>query len=538
MSNKSESHHHTCPESSDHHCPGCCFCECCKEKRPITREEKKEKHVHFQDDNDCPEEQRPITRKFTQSFKNKIERERDFCKHLRSTYPFYGKTPKGYGCCYDFEQRCPKCGEIRQRLSNGQWANFCSNADYKFSQLPVHLAYWRSKLTSPNPNENKYDRDPKTPPDEGRRQYFIEDEDDSERRDRLIEEKRKRAVNSLAGSGTEREENPFLEYPRGDVHQWNWARSRFPEDYPTTPKIDTKAEKELQKQERLRELRWHEERLEKISSGNPNFSTDRLRLEDLRQQVQQDQEEEKEEQEEKEDHPPLLEWQLNQLSEHTSPVMETDDWNYRESQDNDSLLYPTIQSIPLYRSDRAYWTRWHDPNRRLEYIYNRMGGQLLYSQLPCAELYLKCRWEGKNAQRIRENLYTILKAMEHSSYDSGSDVSDLLKSFIFEEEEKEEDKEEEKEDSAITPRLNLPNFIPYSLEECREQYEQCLENLIRDSRPEYHTELDSNEEKEAALNEFYDLVEQVLDDDMEDFGPGPDEEQAPDFTPLVPGQFI
>ena len=129
--------------------------------------------------------------------------------------------------------------------------------------------------------------------------------------------------------------------------------------------------------------------------------------------------------------------------------------------------------------------------------------------------------------------------MEHSSYDSGSDVSDLLKSFIFEEEEKEENKEEEKEDSAITPRLNLPNFIPYSLEECREQYEQCLENLIRDSRPEYHTELDSNEEKEAALNEFYDLVEQVLDDDMDDFGPlEAPAEQGPDLTPLVPGQFI
>jgi len=26
---KPESHHHTCPESTDHHCPGCCSCECC-----------------------------------------------------------------------------------------------------------------------------------------------------------------------------------------------------------------------------------------------------------------------------------------------------------------------------------------------------------------------------------------------------------------------------------------------------------------------------------------------------------------------------
>ena len=26
---KPESHHHTCPGSTDHHCPGCCSCECC-----------------------------------------------------------------------------------------------------------------------------------------------------------------------------------------------------------------------------------------------------------------------------------------------------------------------------------------------------------------------------------------------------------------------------------------------------------------------------------------------------------------------------
>ena len=533
MSAKSESHHHTCPESSDHHCPGCCSCECCKEKRPITREEKKEKHVHFQDDNDCPEEQRPITRKFTQSSKNKIERERDFCKHLRSTYPFYGKTPKGYGCCYDFEQRCPKCGEIRQRLSNGQWANFCSNADYKFSQLPGHLAYWRSKLTSPNSDETKHDRDPKTPPAKERRFFIkVEDEveDDSERRDRLIEAG-DGGVISLAGSGTEREQNPFANYPRGDVHQWNWARSRFPEDYPTTPKIDTKAEKELQKQERLRKLRLLEESLKNIPREHPDFSRHHLMLENLRQQAQEEEkeeaqeEEEKEEKEEKEENLSWRDWR---------PVMLTDDWNSRESYDNLSNFWLPPRR---YRDENPYVTRWHDPNRRLEYIYNRMGGLLLHSQLPCAEHYLKCRWEAKNAQRSRENLNTILGAMKQSSYDSGSDVGDLLKSFIFEEEEKEEDKEEEKEDSAITPRLNLPNFIPYSLEECREQYEQCLENLIRDN-PGYHTELDSNKEKEAALNEFYYLVEQVLDDDMEDFGPGPDEEQAPDFTPLVPGQFI
>ena len=155
MSAKSESHHHTCSESSDHHCPGCSSCECCggsrkyhrhysvnedeEEKRPIVREGKKGKHVHFQNDNDCPEEQRPITRKFTQIFNDKIEREQNFCNHLRPTSPFYGKTPKGYGCCYDVEQICPKCGERRQRLSNGRWDNFCRNddCDYKFPRDDV-----------------------------------------------------------------------------------------------------------------------------------------------------------------------------------------------------------------------------------------------------------------------------------------------------------------------------------------------------------------------------------------------------------------
>ena len=28
-----ESHHHTCPESTDHHCSGCCSCECCGDHR-------------------------------------------------------------------------------------------------------------------------------------------------------------------------------------------------------------------------------------------------------------------------------------------------------------------------------------------------------------------------------------------------------------------------------------------------------------------------------------------------------------------------
>ena len=31
---KPESHHHTCSESTDHHCPGCCSCECCGGKSP------------------------------------------------------------------------------------------------------------------------------------------------------------------------------------------------------------------------------------------------------------------------------------------------------------------------------------------------------------------------------------------------------------------------------------------------------------------------------------------------------------------------
>jgi len=29
MSVKPEEHHHTCRKSEDHHCPGCCSCECC-----------------------------------------------------------------------------------------------------------------------------------------------------------------------------------------------------------------------------------------------------------------------------------------------------------------------------------------------------------------------------------------------------------------------------------------------------------------------------------------------------------------------------
>ena len=37
MSIKPESHHHTCSESNDHHCPGCCSCECCGESRKYHR---------------------------------------------------------------------------------------------------------------------------------------------------------------------------------------------------------------------------------------------------------------------------------------------------------------------------------------------------------------------------------------------------------------------------------------------------------------------------------------------------------------------
>ncbi len=33
MQGKPESHHHTCRQSTDHHCPGCCSCECCGESR-------------------------------------------------------------------------------------------------------------------------------------------------------------------------------------------------------------------------------------------------------------------------------------------------------------------------------------------------------------------------------------------------------------------------------------------------------------------------------------------------------------------------
>jgi len=62
-------------------------------------EEKKGKLVRFQEDNDCPEERRPITRK-SRSVLKKVKTTNDYCDHLRFTYPFYGKTSNGYGCCY------------------------------------------------------------------------------------------------------------------------------------------------------------------------------------------------------------------------------------------------------------------------------------------------------------------------------------------------------------------------------------------------------------------------------------------------------
>lgn len=31
---KSDDHHHTCSESEDHHCQGCCSCECCAKYSP------------------------------------------------------------------------------------------------------------------------------------------------------------------------------------------------------------------------------------------------------------------------------------------------------------------------------------------------------------------------------------------------------------------------------------------------------------------------------------------------------------------------
>ena len=34
---KSASHHHTCRQSTDHHCSGCCFCECCGGSRKYHR---------------------------------------------------------------------------------------------------------------------------------------------------------------------------------------------------------------------------------------------------------------------------------------------------------------------------------------------------------------------------------------------------------------------------------------------------------------------------------------------------------------------
>ena len=37
MQGKPESHHHTCRQSTDHHCPGCCSCECCGGSRKYHR---------------------------------------------------------------------------------------------------------------------------------------------------------------------------------------------------------------------------------------------------------------------------------------------------------------------------------------------------------------------------------------------------------------------------------------------------------------------------------------------------------------------
>ena len=156
----------------------------------------------------------------------------------------------------------------------------------------------------------------------------------------------------------------------------------------------------------------------------------------------------------------------------------------------------------------------NDPKRRIEYIYNRMGGELLSLQLPCAEHYLKCRWKTKKEQWKRENLEQInVNMLKEDYYDT--ELANILQEYAFGEME-----------APISTAQ-----VQEQLQLCRQQYQQCLVQLTNDMAgyiTSHRVVHGGGQRDTAALNQFYELAEQVLNDDLDDFTPPQIDDMSPE----------